>query len=183
MRYLILVAFLLGGCASKVPSFIVAPQVFWPQSAQLQQSQFAFYLTDNRPQNYTLRIQQGDKTEQYPTTNNLRQQLEQTLAQALTDKGATLTSGSDNVLTIQIDQLDALIHQRTLDHQVNNKVTLTLLIQNQAGSFRKSYSGDSSFTSPFKADIAAVERELRVLTEQVVSQLLQDDSWQNYLRG
>lgn len=183
MRYLILAVLLLSGCASKAPSFIVAPQVFWPQSAQLTQTRFNFAVTDNRQQNYSLQIQQGSKTNQYPTSNDLRGQLEQTIRQALTDQGATIVSGSERLLTIQIDQLQAHINQRTLDHEVLNKVTLTVFVQHASGTFRKSYSGDSRFTSPFKADIAAVERELRVLTEQVVGKLLLDTSWQSELRG
>ena len=146
MRYAMLVLLLLTGCSSPLPGFIIAPQVFWPQTNQLQQ-------------------------------------LEQTLSQALTSQGASLTTNSNVTMTVNINQLQAIVDQRTLEHAVTNQVALTVFIQHPQGTFSKSYSGDSSFTAPFKMDIAAVERELRVLTEQVLAQLLQDSSWHQVVKG
>ncbi|MDP2714985.1 YajG family lipoprotein [Rheinheimera sp.] len=184
MRYLAMLALvLLAGCSSTRPGFILAPQVFAPQSNQLQQSRFAFTVSDERGLAYTLRIQDGDKVEQIATSNDLTGQLQQNLAQALQEQGANLDAGSDVQVTVKIAQLQALVNQRTLEHTVTNQVALTIQVQHPQGSFSKTYSGDSSFTAPFKMDIAAVERELRVLTEQVITQLLQDNSWHQALRG
>ncbi len=183
MRYCSILLLLLAGCASQMPGFILSPQVFWPQSNQLQQSRFAFNVTDVRGQAYTLRLQQGGKVQHIITANDVRAQLEQTLSQALTEQGARLSPDSNSSMTIKISQLQAIVDQRTLEHAVTNQVALTVFIQHPQGTFSKTYSGDSSFTAPFKMDIAAVERELRVLTEQVLVQLLQDSSWQQVLRG
>ncbi|GAB2905794.1 YajG family lipoprotein [Rheinheimera gaetbuli] len=183
MRYFCILLLLLTGCASQIPGFILSPQVFWPQLNQLQQSRFAFNVTDVRGQAYTLRLQQGGKVQHIATANDVRSQLEQTLSKALIEQGATLNPNSSNSLTIKINQLQAIVDQRTLEHAVTNQVALTVYIQHPQGTFSKTYSGDSSFTAPFKMDIAAVERELRVLTEQVLAQLLQDASWQQVVRG
>ncbi|MGP9800234.1 YajG family lipoprotein [Rheinheimera sp. NSM] len=184
MRYLAMLALVfLAGCSSTRPGFILAPQVFVPQSNQLQQSRFAFTVSDERGIPYTLRIQNGGKVEQIATSNNLTGQLQQSLAQALQEQGANLDAGSDVQVTVKIAQLQALVNQRTLEHAVTNQVALTVQVLHPQGSFSKTYSGDSSFTAPFKMDIAAVERELRVLTEQVITQLLQDNSWHQALRG
>ena len=40
MRAVFLTLLLLTGCSSPTPGFIIAPQVFLPQSNQLQQSRF-----------------------------------------------------------------------------------------------------------------------------------------------
>lgn len=183
MRYAMLVLLLLTGCSSPLPGFIIAPQVFWPQTNQLQQSRFAFSVSDARGQAYSLRLQQGGKVQHITTANDVRAQLEQTLSQALTSQGASLTTNSNVTMTVNINQLQAIVDQRTLEHAVTNQVALTVFIQHPQGTFSKSYSGDSSFTAPFKMDIAAVERELRVLTEQVLAQLLQDSSWHQVVKG
>lgn len=183
MRALLLAVLLLTGCSSPTPGFILAPQVFWPQSNQLQQSSFAFNVSDERPLGYTLRLRNADKVEQIKTSNDVRAQLEQTLSAALTEQGARLTPNSSTQMTVRIAQLQAMVEQRTLEHAVTNQVALTVFIQSNQGTFSKTYSGDSSFTAPFKMDIAAVERELRVLTEQVLAQLLQDTSWHAAVRG
>ncbi|WP_445767465.1 YajG family lipoprotein [Rheinheimera sp.] len=183
MRYVVMLALLLAGCSNPIPGFILSPQVFSPQSNQLQQSRFAFNVEDVRGQQYSLRFNQDGKVQHISTANDVRAQLEQTLAQALTDQGAMLTADSSTRMSIKINQLQALVDQRTLEHSVTNQVSLTVFIEHAAGTFSKTYSGDSSFTAPFKMDIAAVERELRVLTEQVLTQLLQDNSWQQVLRG
>ncbi|MEH8020126.1 YajG family lipoprotein [Rheinheimera metallidurans] len=182
MRFIILAAILLAGCSSTIPSFILAPQVFLSQSNQLQQAQFAFAVTDERGVAYSLRVRNGNKVQQIATSNDVRAQLEQTLSQALIDQGARLDVNSSTQMTIKIAQLQALVEQRTLEHVVTNQVALTVQVQSSQGLLSKTYSGDSSFTAPFKMDIAAVERELRVLTEQVLVQLLQDGSWQQVIK-
>ena len=183
MRFLCLAVLLLAGCSSTVPSFILAPQVFWPQSNQLQQTSFAFAVQDERGQAYTLRLNESGKVQHVSTGNDLRSQIEMTLAQALKDQGAMLDYNSQTQVTVKIAQLQALVEQRTLDHSVTNQVALTVFVQSSQGTFSKTYSGDSSFTAPFKMDVAAVERELRILTERVLGQLLQDTSWQQAVRG
>ncbi|WP_445426252.1 YajG family lipoprotein [Alishewanella sp. HL-SH06] len=103
------------------------------------------------------------------------------MAAALTEQGANLLGQQGTQLKIQINQLQANVQQRPLDHLVTNQVALTIFIQRDDGSFTKSYAGDSSYTAPFKVDLAAVERELRILTEQVLNQLLQDPTWKSEL--
>ncbi|MCB5225476.1 YajG family lipoprotein [Alishewanella sp. 16-MA] len=182
MRYLSLVLLLLvAGCATKVPSFIVAPQIFWPQTTELSGRQFSFAVVDLRPRTHSLTIQQGGNENNYRTSNDVRFQLEKTVAAALTEQGANLLGQQGTQLKIQINQLQANVQQRPLDHLVTNQVALTIFIQRDDGSFTKSYAGDSSYTAPFKVDLAAVERELRILTEQVLNQLLQDPTWKSEL--
>lgn len=178
MRYLLLIALLvLTSCATKVPSFMVVPQVFWPQATELQGAQFSFGVVDMRPRPQSLTIKQGNNENHYRTSNDVRLQLEETVANALRDKGAIINNQHSVQLKIQMNQLQANVLQRPLDHQVVNQVALTVFIQSDNGTFSKSYAGDSSYTAPFKVDLAAVERELRILTEQVLNQLLQDPAW------
>lgn len=183
MRFLIVMMLLLTGCASQTPGFIVAPQLFWPQSTALQQSQFAFNVTDSRGQPYTLRLQKDGKVQHIHAANDIRAQLQNVLSQTLIDQGAVVSPDSSTIMTVRINQLQSIVEQRTLEHSVTNQVALTVYIESPSGTFSKSYSGDSSFTAPFKMDVAAVERELRVLTEQVLTQLMQDTSWHSALRG
>ena len=104
MRYLWLtLAILLAGCATQVPSFIVAPQIFWPQTAELQGAAFDFALVDLRPRPQTLTIRQGSNEQHYRTTNDVRAQLEATVAKALQEKGATLNSQQSVQMKIQIN--------------------------------------------------------------------------------
>ncbi|WP_333606401.1 YajG family lipoprotein [Arsukibacterium sp.] len=182
MRYLLVLTFLLAGCSSPAPRFILEPQVFWPQEQRLTQTEFSFALNDQRPYRHTLTIRRGDSSQQQATSNDLRATLEQNLQQALMEQGARINANSSVKLTIQLNQLQATINQRPLDHEVINQVAMTVMVQHPDGQFSKPYGGDSRFTAPFRADIAAVERELRILTEQVINQILQDSSWQTELR-
>lgn len=184
MRFLVLASMLaLTACSNPVPSFIVAPQVFWNQSNQLNGVAFSLNVQDNRPTNGTLIMRDGDKVNSYPTSNNLPQQLQDVLTDALSKQGAQVSGAEPVVVTIQINQLEANAELRTVEHIVKNNVELTVLIERDSGSFNKSYSGKSSFSGPFKLDTAVAERELRVLTEQVIGNLLRDPSWQEFLRN
>ena len=104
MRRLLFVSLLsLAACSNPVPSFIVAPQIFWPHTAELQGSAFDFALVDLRPRPQTLTIRQGSNEQHYRTTNDVRAQLEATVAKALQEKGATLNSQQSVQMKIQIN--------------------------------------------------------------------------------
>lgn len=183
MRYILLTLLLLTGCSAPTPKFILSPQLFWPQSTQLQQARFSFAVSDERGRPHTLRIQQGTAIQQINASNDISADLKRTMTQALTDQGAIIDQNSDTQMTVKITLLQALVDQRSLEHTVTNQVALTVFVQSSQGTFSKTYSGDSSYTAPFRMDVAAVERELRVLTEQVLGQILQDNSWHQAVRG
>lgn len=186
MRSILLAAvFAVGvaGCSNPVPSFIVAPQVMSNQSNQLSNVAFSLVVQDNRPSNGTLVMRDGDSVKSYPTTNDLTGQIQQTLITALQQQGATISGAEPVRVTIQINQLEANAELKAVEHVVKNNVELTVQIERDSGSFNKSYSGKSSFSGPFKLDTAVAERELRVLTEQVLGNLMRDSSWQDFLRN
>lgn len=184
MRYLfIMVLLLISACSNNPTKFILAPQAFSTQSPALSQRQFSLTVQDKRAMPYTLRVMQDGKSYQLKTSNDLVAHLQSAIAQTLSQQGATLDNNSRNQVVIQIAQLQALVQQNTLDHTVTNQVALIINVKTATGDFTKTYSGDGNYTGPFKMDVAAVERELRVLTEQVLSQLLQDNSWQTFLRS
>lgn len=184
MRYLLVLALLLvSSCSNNPTRFILAPHAFAAPSQLLSQSQFSLIVLDNRAMPYTLRVMKDGKSYQLKTSNNLVAHLQNTVAQTLTQQGAALDSNSTNQVKIQIAQLQALVQQNTLDHTVTNQVALTVNVKTAAGEFNKTYSGDGNTTGPFKMDVAVVERDLRELTEKVLNQLLQDNSWQEFLRS
>lgn len=183
MRYILLSLLLLTGCSAPTPKFFLSPQIFWPQSTQLQQARFAFAVSDERSRAYSLRVQTGTAIQQVNASNDIRIDIQRTMAQALTVQAATLDQNSSTRMTLKINQLQAMVDQRTLEHAVTNQVSLTVFVQSNQGTFSKTYTGDSSYTAPFRMDVAAVERELRVLTEQVLGKILQDNSWHQAVRG
>lgn len=186
MRSILLAAvFAVGvtGCSNPVPSFIVAPQILSSQSNQLSNTAFRLTVQDNRPTSGTLIMRDGDSVKSYPTSNNLTGELQNTLTATLQQQGARIVPGEPVVVTLQINQLEANAELKAVEHVVKNNVELTLLIERDSGSFNKSYSGKSSFSGPFKLDTAVAERELRLLTEQVLGNMLRDPSWQDFLRN
>lgn len=184
MRYLLVFMLLLiSACSNNPTKFILAPQAFAPQNQALSQTKFNLQLVDSRAMPYTLKVMNGNKSFQLKTSNDLLSHLKTTITQALTEQGAAINSSNDYQVKIQIAQLQALVQQNTLDHTVTNQVAFIINVQTAAGAFTKTYSGDGNYTGPFTMDVAAVERELRLLTEQVLSQLLQDSSWQHFLRS
>lgn len=185
MRYLLVLTFLLiSGCSNNPTKFILAPQAYAAPSSLLSQAQFNLQVLDNRAMPYTLKVVKKGKSYQLKTSNDLVAHLQATISQALSQQGAAIDSNNNTSVTIKVAQLQALVQQNTLDHTVSNQVALTIVIKTDSGNeFSKTYSGDGDVTGPFKVDIAAVERDLRILTEQVLSQLLQDTSWQRFLRS
>ncbi len=186
MRSLLLVAALtasLVGCSNAVQSFIVAPQVLATQSNQLANVSFTFSVQDNRPSTATLVMRDGDTVKNYPASNDVMGQIQNTLTEAFKKQGASVTSADSVTVTLQVNQLQANAEIKLANHTVRNSVEVTLLIEKNGASFNRSFSGSGSFTQPLKLDTAMAERELRVLTEQVLNDVMRDASWQNFLRN
>ncbi|WP_419571320.1 YajG family lipoprotein [Rheinheimera sp.] len=184
MRYLLLALCLgLTACSNTSSSFIVSPQVFWNQSNELKGAEFSLQVVDQRNSEQTLFLRDGAKVNSRPTSNNLAETLEISLTNAFQAQGAQVVSSSPTSITVQIIRLNADADQRTVEHLVKNDVELKLIIENSAGSFDKAYAGKSSFSGPFKLDTAVAEGKLRVLTEQVLAELLKDQSWHSYAKG
>jgi len=183
MRFLLLAVSLgLAACSNTSSSFIVSPQVFWNQSNKLQGAQFALQVVDHRATGQTLFLRNGAQVSSRPASNNLAASIEQSLTGAFQAQGAQVVSSSPTTITVELIKLAADADQRTVEHVVKNEVELKLTIENSAGSFDKSYSGKSSFSGPFKLDTAVAEGKLRVLTEQVLAELLRDSSWHSYAK-
>lgn len=173
----------LTACSNPTSSFIVAPQVFWSQSNALQGADFALQVVDARTSDQTFFLRNGNAVSAKQTSNNLVASLEGALTQALQAQGARVAYSAPTSITVQILSLNADADQRTVEHLVKNEVALKLVIENGAGSFDKVYSGKSTFSGPFKLDSAVAEGKLRVLTEQVLAELLKDTSWHSYAKG
>jgi hypothetical protein len=58
-----------------------------------------------------------------------------------------------------------------------------VLVDRNGSTYNKSFRARSNFSAPFKLDTAVAERELRLLVEQVLGQVMADSSWQDFVRG
>ncbi len=184
MRRLMLVAAMsltLVACSNPVPSFIVAPQLITNQSGQLSNVRLSLTVQDNRPTNATLVMRDGVKS--YPTSNDMIGAITQSLTGAIAQKGGVVAAGEATMVTIQINQLEANAEIKTVEHEVRNNVEITILIDRNGSTYNKSFSARSNFSAPFKLDTAVAERELRLLVEQVLGQVMADSSWQDFVRG
>lgn len=176
-------AALLVGCSNSVQSFIVSPQVLATQSNELANVSFALTVQDNRPTNSTLIMRDGDSVKNYPATNDVIGQIQSTLIDALKKRGAAVNAADSTSVTIQINQLEANAELGLAQHVVHNAVSITLLIEKNGASFNKSFNRSGKWSQPLKLDTAMAERELRVITEQVLNDVMADSSWQNFLRN
>jgi uncharacterized lipoprotein YajG len=186
MRRLLLTAALsltLVACSNPVPSFIVAPQLMTNQSGQLSNVRLSLTVQDNRPTNGTLIMRDGDGVKSYPASNDLIGAITQTLTGAISQKGAVVAAGEPIMVTIQINQLEANAEIKTVDHVVRNNVEISVLIDRNGSTYNKSFSARGNFSAPFKLDTAVAERELRLLVEQVLGEVMADSSWQDFVRG
>ena len=186
MRRLMLAAAMsltLVACSNPVPSFIVAPQLITNQSGQLSNVRLSLTVQDNRPTNATLVMRDGNGVKSYPTSNDMIGAITQSLTGAIAQKGGVVAAGEPTMVTVQINQLEANAEIKTVEHEVRNNVEITILIDRNGSTYNKSFSARSNFSAPFKLDTAVAERELRLLVEQVLGQVMADSSWQDFVRG
>lgn len=173
---------LISACASPHRPLFISPKPEASASLNLGTSSFGWQLLDKRPKSSMLTIQTVDKVVALPNKPDWRAQLQSQLAQQFQAAGALLEPAASTQLQFNVLTLLAQAKQHPLDHEVHSEVVIEVAIRSEGGHYRKRFSGQSSYTAPFKVDPASVERELNQLTERVLHDILHDQHWQQYLR-
>lgn len=174
---------LLTACASTQRPLFIHTELSAPATLDVSQTRFQWQLVDQRSQPFALQVSQAEERRTYKNKLNLPEALQQQLQQLFTQHGAVVDANALTSLQFKVLKLHAKATQHPLDHEVHSSVEIELNISSATGVYRKRYQGKSSYTAPFRVDHAAVERDLRQLTERVITDMLKDTHWQAYLRS
>ncbi|MCH8538039.1 MAG: YajG family lipoprotein [Alkalimonas sp.] len=174
---------ILTACSSTQRPLFINTDLSAPEALDLHQTRFRWQLQDQRSQAYALSITKRDERRTFKNKLNLPESLQQQLEQIFTLHGARIDPQAPSALKFKVLELHAKAQQHPLDHEVHSSVEIELNINSSTGVYRKRFQGKSSYTAPFKVDHAVVERELRQLTEHVITDILNDHHWQDYLRS
>lgn len=174
---------LLTACSSTQRPLFIDTELSAPPALDLNKTRFQWQLQDQRSQPYALQISKGADRRSYKNKLNLPESLQQQLQHMFTLRGAVIDANALTTLQFKVLELHAKAKQHPLDHEVHSSIKVELNIRSTTGVYRKRFQGKSSYTAPFKVDHAMVERELKKLTEQVFTDILNDTHWQAYLRS
>ena len=173
----------LTACSSTERPLFIQTNLSAPESLNMHSTQFQWQVQDQRNRAYVLTIVKGDEQRTVLNKLDVPGSLQQQLAQLFTLHGARIDPQAAISLWFKVHELHAQAQQHPLDHEVHSAIEIELNIDSSTGIYRKRFQGTSSYTAPFKVDHAMVERELRRITEQVITDILNDHHWQDYLRS
>ncbi|MEJ6475121.1 YajG family lipoprotein [Pseudoalteromonas piscicida] len=184
MRFPLLIALLtlaLVGCESTPRSVILHPQYQGPSSNALA-TNVTLQVNDLRTTKYTIRVKNQEPALYMPDAN-LPVNLNQVFEQALAAHGAQVTPIANTQIIVNINRFKAIIEESLSQHQSDAHTDVTIQIKQGSRSFEKQYKGSANLTGPLKHDQAKVEEQLNNLAQQVVTRVVQDPEFIQFVRG
>ncbi|PHI37104.1 hypothetical protein CBQ28_10585 [Pseudoalteromonas sp. GCY] len=178
---IILLTLILVGCESSPRSVILHPEYQGPSSNALA-ANVAVEVNDLRTTKYTIRVKNQEPALYVPDAN-LPVNFNQVLTQALTAHGAQITPAAAAQITVNINRFKAIIDESFSTHQSDAEADVTVLIKQGSRSFEKQYKGSANLNGPLKHDQAKIEEQLNNLAQQVVTRIVQDPEFIQFVRG
>jgi uncharacterized lipoprotein len=173
-----LLLFGLSACNSTPSHIIIAPQLMNTTSIIYSNKQLNFSVVDNRIANHVVQILKANQAAQlFSSQDNLQKTIHTTLSQVLKKQGLVLTDlaidkNDINKLTIYIDNALISVQQDTLKYKANNKITLRVVVTNQAQTLTKNFTTRGNSNGPLTADLAVLERDFNQQLSQLLTQIL-----------
>ncbi|ATC95655.1 YajG family lipoprotein [Pseudoalteromonas tunicata] len=181
MRAIILAASLLtlAACQNSPSQIIIQPN-YTAVGNQLVAKSLNVTVTDARSSQSSLKILTADGTTTLPS-NNLQTSLQRSFEAALERHGANTKNPSNTLAELKIHQLEAIVKQQTLKYRSEAIIELELIVTKGQRTFAKYYNGDQHGEGPLLHDKAKIESDLNTLLEQLISRMVTDVEFKEFL--
>ncbi|WP_115717477.1 YajG family lipoprotein [Gallaecimonas mangrovi] len=169
MRYLLLAALLLAGCASTPQYALLDPQAAnVTKAANLLPIQFEFQ--DSRADQSVIHMPKNVLS----NDSGLDQRIASRLREGLKAKGFTLAPDADAKLIVSLVKLSSVVNKGFASYKSEQQVVMIAKVEKGNHTMTKRFTSNGSFEAPFGPDIGRLEEELNNLTTQTMTSLLSD---------
>lgn len=169
----LIIAFLLGGCASPPSHIIVAPEILTQTTIQHVNKQATLNVIDMRTANNIVQVlREGEAATLLSAQERLEDTIKNSLSKYWQQQGLAIQTSAVNSITITIDKALISVTQETLSYQAQSNIVLKLTINNSVQTLTSTFKNSGSSNGPFKADIAILERNFNQRLTNVLQQIL-----------
>ena len=171
----------LTACQNSPSQIIIEPN-YTASGSQLIAQNLNVTVADLRRTQNSLKIQTTDGPILLPS-NNLQTSLKRSFETALERHGASTKNPSGTLVELKIHRLETIVQHKTLKYDSETIVELELIVTKGESTFSKYYNGTQRGEGPLKHDRAKIERDLNTLLEQLLSRMVTDIEFKQFLEG
>ncbi len=181
-----MLALSLTACASYYPIAVdVSPTVEASAGVYRGQS-VSLSSQDGRKNDYVIQIEQKDKAPVVVgASNNLKVQMEQALAQGLSNQGAFIENGARTQVTLELQEVLARVIRGHISYDVVQQLRVQLTLQRDGRTITKQYrrSAQAEFPGRLHPELDKVKEALNEQLSLLVKDMLADRDVQQFIGG
>lgn len=170
MRYLLLTALLLAGCATLPKTAWLDPQAPAVTQASSSLVPIRFDFQDNRADQTVLFLPKGNVS----SDPGLDERLASRLRQGLKAHGYSVQPGTGARLSVRLISVEAVVTEGMASHSSQQKVVMEAYAERDGQTMTKRFTSTGSFEAPLGPDLGRLEQELNNLLEQNMRSLIND---------
>ncbi|WP_417618453.1 YajG family lipoprotein [Oceanisphaera sp.] len=181
-----MLALSLTACASYYPIAVdVAPTVDTKGGVYRGQA-IALSSQDSRKNDYVIQIEQNNKAPVVVgASNNIRVQMEQALAQGLSNQGAFVENGAPTQVSLELQEVLARVIRGHISYDVVQQLRMQLTLTRDGRTITKQYrrSAQAEFPGRLHPELDKVKDALNEQLSLMVKDMLADADVQQFIGG
>ena len=179
----LIIAFLLGGCATPPSHLIIAPEILTQTAIHHINKQAILSVIDMRTANNIVQIlRKGEAATLLSAQERLEKTITNSLSKHWQQQGLSIQDNAVNTITIAIEKALISVSQETLNYQAQSTIVLKVTINNNEQTLTSTFKNSGSSKGPFKADIAVLERNFNQRLANVLQQVLSNEKIIQFLK-
>ncbi|CAH0532950.1 hypothetical protein VST7929_00799 [Vibrio stylophorae] len=175
----------LTGCATPVETQLtLAPKAVPSSIVAPSGSEINITSRDLRSAQFVAIVDSGrDRVKPVQSQQNLRVLLEDVITDQLRAQGYTADISSPVSLRIDIMEAMTRVNDSAVNHGIDTKVQLQLVVEAPYGRLVKRYSGHATDEGVMSASIQDMENSMNQVIEAILADIAADDQLHDYLQG
>lgn len=178
-----ILALALTACTSSTKPLIVAPQLPTNVNAVYQGQGVTVNIQDLRRQQHIVQVlKQGDAAKLHSAANDVSATIANTLKNSWVQQGLTIDGGQVHI-NIFLDAALVSVQQQTMKYTASSEIRLRVEVQKHDSTQTTNFKSTGNSNGPLYADIAVLERDFNQQLGKVISDILNNQDIQNFIRG
>ena len=181
---LIALALLLGGCASSNDHtrLTLSPKPIISTEPNKPHRVLRMEQRDLRPIQHIAVIHDDDQIQTLEVQESLPILLSDVLESQFTAQGYAFSSGSRNILRLDVIEALVKVTEGNISHNLNGRLQLQLVVLSPNGQFTKRYTAKSEKTGAMSVSPSDIQHSMNKLTQLLLTDIHADPELHDYLK-
>lgn len=185
-KFISVVFFVLvnSACTSKPTTIKLDPKVTNHPSNIYTNHTGKVLVNDLRKNAHIVEVLSSNKPPAFINTNSsLRNVLSKQFSSQLTTQGMTVNKDALITLKFNVERARTYVNQDVLDYRSNTIIKLKVHIENPVQTLSKTFTLRATTRGALTADIDELEQEFNIQLGKLITQVVEDEQLQDFIKG